>query len=174
LTRYEVRGVNSEGTESAARQLPVYHAGFALNVNPEAGGHALLRYFDQCVVTVSNLTGDAALDVAQLELTRAVTGGSSMTRTVASAQSAVSGRNVQLAVTYPCATEAGQQTYSGVLLQALDDASASVRYELALTGGTPSLAQVQIEITVDQQPVAGAACVPQARFITAAKCRSTS
>ncbi|MFA7053624.1 MAG: Ig-like domain-containing protein, partial [Kiritimatiellia bacterium] len=164
LTRYEVRGVNSEGTESAARQLPVYHAGFALNVNSEAGGHALLRYFDQCVVTVSNLTGDATLDVSQLELTRAVTGGSSMTRTVASAQSAVPGGNVQLAVTYPCATEAGQQTYSGVLLQALDDTSASVRYELAFTGGTPSLAQVQIEITVEQQPVAGAACVPQARF----------
>ncbi|MDA3926312.1 MAG: chitobiase/beta-hexosaminidase C-terminal domain-containing protein [Kiritimatiellae bacterium] len=164
VTRYEVRGVNSEGTESAARQLPVCHITSTLAVNSEAGGSALLRYFDRCEVTVVNSTSDAVFESAELELTRNISGGASLTRSVVAVKSAPSGGSTSLGITFPCASVAGEQSFAGMLEQALDDASASVRYELSFDGDTPTLGQSQIEITVENQPVAGAACAPQARF----------
>ena len=164
VTRYEVRGVNADGDESAGRQLPVYHLSCGFAVNPEASGTALLRYFDRCVLTVSNRTAGAAFAVAQLDLTRAIEGGGSLARTAHVSQSAPAGGATAVGVTFPCATAPGVQSFTATVVQALEDPSASVHYEATFAGGTPSLASVQINVIVTNQTVAGAACKPQARF----------
>jgi alpha-tubulin suppressor-like RCC1 family protein len=164
VTRYEVRGVSASGSESAARQLPVYHLAYAFAVNPEVSGSALLRYFDRCVLTISNRTTGAAFELAQLDVTRLIAGSGSLTRTERATQSADAGGATDVGVTFPCATAPGEQSWTATVVQSLDDSSASVRYEAGFQGGTPSLALSQLEIIVENQPVAGAACVPRARI----------
>ncbi|NLC81621.1 MAG: hypothetical protein GX748_10595, partial [Lentisphaerae bacterium] len=164
LARYEVRGVNAAGEESAGRQVPVYHLAFGLAINPEVEGVPLLRYFDQGVLTVSNRTSDAACEITQFALTRSIADGETLTRSVAATQTVEPGACGTLAVTLPCAVTSGKQSFTTVVTQVSDDPDASVSYLYAAPGTTPSLALSQIDIVLDEQPLAGAACAPKARI----------
>ncbi len=157
LILYEVRGVNSEGTESAGRQLPVFHLEFGLSVNPESESNALIDYFDLCRVNVTNRTDDSTFEASELQLTRTVA-GSSISRTVPQSASTA------LEAVLPCTSAGDIQTFSAQIIQALDDPSASVSYQAVFETEEAVIGGIEIQITVEDQPVAGAACTPKARI----------
>jgi hypothetical protein len=163
-TLYEVRGVDAEGRESASRLLPVLHAAFGLTVNPAAGGAALTRYFDVAEIAVSNLTTDAALELAGVTVTRASAGtGETAARTVSVETTAAPRGTARIPVVLPCAASISEQTYTLRLTQALDDPSASVIYERVIVRPAPVPPTLTIELSTTNQPLAGAGCVYQAR-----------
>jgi hypothetical protein len=161
---YEVRGVDGEGHESAARVLPVLQAAFGLALNAASGNAAMTRYFDVADIVVSNLTSDAACAVAGVTLTRSIAGATETLARSVAADLDVPARGVgHLAVTLSCAAAGGAQSFTLRVAQALEDPCASVIYERAFALPAPLPPAVMIELSTTNQPVAGAGCVYQAR-----------
>ena len=158
LTQYGVTAVNGSGQESPARVVGVFPVGLGLLVNSAGSGtnNAVAKdYFDQYQVRCTNFASGAGLPLAQVQLTRAIAGLTSLVVTQALATNLAPAAFVQSAFTTPEPSQSATQMVTLAVSQLTDSGGSSVTYQQDFTFAPALLAVPEITVSANQSPLAG-------------------
>ena len=162
-TTYTVTAVNSLAQSSPPRTVTVYPVTLGLQVNPP-GQRILVNYFDQYLAEVTNMSSAASLPLAQVMLTRSVSGVSPLLATQAVQTSVIAGAYAGASMVVPEAAATAPQTVQLTAFQQTDSQGSSVIYQGTFAFTNVALPGVEIAVSSSQQPLAGGLAVFQAQI----------
>lgn len=155
---YAVTAVNATNAESAARSVTVYSAGLGLLVNAAGGttnNPPVTGYFDDYVVSISNLTASAALPLQQVELLRQAAGTTPLNIVNPVNSSIAAGGAYTAELSVPCASNTAPQTVRVRAVQQTDAEGSSVIYQQTFSLPGTRSPGVMVQISANQLPLAG-------------------
>jgi hypothetical protein len=155
---YAVTALNATNAESAARSATVYPVNVGLLVNAAGGstnGSPTLSYFDDYLVSVSNLAAAASLPLRQIQVQRTLSGSVPLTL-VSPVNSAVApGAGYSLELTVPCFSNTLPQSVQVQAAQQTDTDGSSVIYQAAFALPSTQVPGGMLDVSVNQSPLAG-------------------
>ncbi|MGH7953948.1 MAG: hypothetical protein ACREFE_18780, partial [Limisphaerales bacterium] len=155
---YAVTAINATNAESAARSVTVYAVDLGLLVNAAGGANnnpPVTSYFDDYLVSVSNLTTTATLPLQQVEFLRQAAGTGPL-NIVNPVNGTVAGGDAYAAeFAVPCATNTATQSVRVRAIQQTDAEGSSVIYQETFALPDTLTPGVMMEVSVNQLPLAG-------------------
>ena len=153
---YAVTSLNATNAESVARTVVVYPVNLALLMNGNGAGAnpPLTSYFDDCLVTVSNLTAVGALPLLQIQVQRTAD-GVSQTVTVPANTEVSAGGQWATDVVMPGANNPAAQTVRLIAYQQTDSQGSQVTYQKTFSFPTVVTPGVMVNVSANQLPLAG-------------------
>ncbi|HET7625846.1 MAG TPA: hypothetical protein VFM25_11335, partial [Verrucomicrobiae bacterium] len=155
---YSVTAVNSNGDESAAREVTVYPTDLNLLLNTtdnSTSSPPILGYFDNYQFSVSNLTTTAALPLTQVELRRWVDGSDPVTIVTPINGEIPAGGFYATNAAVPCAVNTSAQSIRVRAVQQTDSEGNSVIYQKVFDFADVQTPGVMVELSANQLPLAG-------------------
>lgn len=155
---YTVTALNSTNAESPARSVTVYPVSLGLLVNAAGGNSSqgpTLSYFDDYVVTVSNLAASSALPLGQVQVRRTLNGSSPLSVVLPANRSVAAGAGCQFELTVPCSSNTLPQSVQVQAEQQTDAQGSSVVYQAGFDLPTVQSPGVMVDVSANQLPLAG-------------------
>jgi hypothetical protein len=154
---YSVTAVNATNAESVPRQVSVHSLGIGLMVNSTDGvtsGVPIAGYFDKYQVAVTNLSADAALPVASVEVQRAASGAAALTVSNTSVATVDALGVTTSSLVVPSLSVSGQSIRVRVSQQT-DANGSEVIYQKSFTLSDVQNPGLMVEVRPNQLPLAG-------------------
>jgi hypothetical protein len=155
---YAITALNETNAESAARSATVYPVNLGLLVNAAGGttsGPPTLSYFDDYVVSVSNLAASAAMPLRQVQVQRTLNGSSPLNLVAAVNSMVEAGRGYTLELNVPCSSNTVAQSVQVQVAQETDSQGSSVIYQGDFALPSVQSPGVMVDVNADQVPLAG-------------------
>jgi hypothetical protein len=155
---YAVTALNSTNAESAGRLVAVYPVSLGLLVNAAGSttsGVPILNYFDDYVVSVSNLAAAASLPLSQVQVQRTLNGSSPLTLVSPVNNSVAMGGGYTFELTVPCSSNTVAQSVQVQAFQQTDRQGSSVIYQGTFPLPSVQSPGVMMDVSVNQLPLAG-------------------
>ena len=154
---YSVRAVNSTNAESAARTVDVFDVALSVKGNLAGGAENSLvtRYFDSFHVTLSNLTSSGTIPLEHFEVRRTITAGPTLSLSNVVNNDVGGGNWIERDIVFPASTTTDSQAMRLRAFQQSDLAGSVVIYQSLVDFPNVSPASTMIEVTANQQPLAG-------------------
>jgi len=153
---YAVTALNATNAESVARTVTVYPVDLGLQLNLNASGQnpPVTTYFDDCQVTLSNLTASGALPLQQLQVQR-YSGGVPLTVSAAVNGPVPAGGSLTRDLIVPGATTAAAQWARVLAVQQTDSEGSGVTYQKVFNLPAVTTPGVMLAVSANQLPLAG-------------------
>jgi hypothetical protein len=155
---YAVTAVNVTNAESAARSVTVFAVNLGLLVNAAGGttnNPPVTGYFDDYLVSVSNLTATAALPLQQVGLQRQASGTTPLNIVNPVNSAVAAGGSYAAEWSVPCASNTAPQSVLVQAVQQTDSEGSSVIYEQTFNLPGTQASGVMAEVSANQLPLAG-------------------
>lgn len=155
---YAITALNGTNAESAARSATVYPVNLGLLVNAAGGttsGPPTLSYFDDYVVSVSNLAAPASLPLGQVQVQRTLNGSSPLTLVTPINSVVGAGQGYTLELTVPCSSNTVAQSVQVQAAQQTDDQGSSVIYQKTFALPSVQSSGGMVDVSANQLPLAG-------------------
>lgn len=156
---YAVKAVDSQGRESAARQLRVQPLTWGMLLNPDDSGEefdSVARFFDRYRLSFDNSRGDEAVLLRSVAVTRQLTTGSSHMGSYKISADAPAGAAVSSEIVVPAPADFGAaQTVSLIASTEPDAGGGKVSYKLSRSLPAATAPGDAIALATSQPPLAG-------------------
>ena len=157
-TQYAVTAANGSGQESPARLVTVFPVSLSLLVNAAGSGTnnpVLADYFDQYQAGITNLSSTNGLPLAQMQITRSVSGMADVLSSTALTTNVAAGGAAQCLFILAEPSLLATQTVTLVVAQQTDSEGSQVNYQQTFTFLPAPLTQTEVVVSANQVPLAG-------------------